>query len=144
MHLIKSFSSAATSCGSCPFTANMNWEPSGEISSVGRSIMLECISYYELSRKSRSQIAVPGTNELPVLKRYSSRSQSKGGTHTFLSIPSTSMHISPTTEFISSLVSPRNVNPRNLRQEPRGNDGNNQIKRRILMETTCLCRHQPQ
>ena len=38
------------------------------------------------------------------------------------------MHISPTTEFISSLVSPRNVNPSSLRQIPTENDANNQAK----------------
>ena len=88
--------------------------------------------HYKPSEKSGSQIAVTGTNELPVLKRCSGRSrESKGGIHTSLSIPSASMHISPTTQSIPSLVSPRNVNPRNLRQTPRGSDTNNQPKCRV-------------
>ena len=79
--------------------------------------------HFKPSKQPRSQIAVPITYEMPVLKKCSSRSrESKGGTHTSLSSPSTSMQISPTTEFISSLVSPRNVNPRNLRHAPRGSD----------------------
>ena len=84
--------------------------------------------HYKPFKTASSQIGVPGTDELPVLKRCSSRSrESRGGTHTSLSSPSTSMHISPTTAAVSSLVSPRNVNPRNLRQAPKENDTNDQL-----------------
>ena len=54
------------------------------------------------------------------------------------------MHISPITACNSSLVSPRNVNPRSLRQAPRGNDTNDQRKHEVSTKKTCLCRRQHQ
>ena len=145
MCLIKSFSSAATSCRSCPFIVNRNLKPSGaNFICWAKPHAGAHQLYFKPSEQPRSQTAVPITHEMPVLKRCSSRSgESKGGTHTSLSSPSTSMQISPTAEFISSLVSPRNVNPRNLRYAPRESDTKSQPKRRISMEKPCLCRHQP-